>query len=162
MGAGGGTTRPPATLTLPQTSLQPWARGVVWDSRDPQDVRPVVPSTREDEVGGRATLDRAALRRAAEELGWPDEDLLGQVGEGGVESRTECSWDTVLAFHHPGLVERVDEAAKIITADVARFLSGLASLRNLAPGPVIPPERSSPPSGLGRVSRRSGRTNVGG
>ena len=38
---------PPATLTLPQTSLQPWARGVVWDSRDPQDVRPVVPAHKE-------------------------------------------------------------------------------------------------------------------
>jgi len=114
----GRAAKPPGTLTISQAEMQPWARRVVWDARDAHDVVPVVPSTRESAVGGTATVDRAALRAAAAELDWCDADLLGQIGEGGLESRSECSWDTVLSFHHPGLAEHYEEAAKIVAADI--------------------------------------------
>ena len=111
-------TVPPATLVITQMELQPFARGVIWDTRDADDCRPMRASTRDDVVGGEATIDRAAVRAAAAELDWPHKDLIGQVGEGGVEARSECSWDTVLAFHHPGLAENVQAAAKIVEGDI--------------------------------------------
>ena len=81
------------------------ARGVVWDTRD-ADYTPMEPSTRNSVVGGKASIDRVAVRVAAEDLAWAHRDLIEQVGEGGVEALSVhvsvCSWDTVLAFHHPG------------------------------------------------------------
>eukprot|EP00965_Chrysotila_dentata_P111662 3692543-Pleurochrysis_carterae.AAC.1 len=62
-----------------------WARGVVWDCADPSKCTPVQRSTRNTEFPGRCQIDRPALRAAAAELGWPDADIVGQVGEGGVE-----------------------------------------------------------------------------
>ena len=48
-------------------------------------------------------MDRAAVREAACELDWHDEDIVSQIGEGGVEARSGCELTTVLAFHHQGL-----------------------------------------------------------
>eukprot|EP00965_Chrysotila_dentata_P173795 5737413-Pleurochrysis_carterae.AAC.1 len=67
-----------------------WARGVVWDCADPERCTPVKRSTRHTCFPGRRQIDRGALRAAAATLQWHDEDLLGQVGEGGVEVRSEC------------------------------------------------------------------------
>ena len=71
--------------------LQPFARGVIWDTRDPDDCKPMRASTRDDAVGGKATINREAVRAAAAELDWPHKDLMGQVDEGGVEARSDCS-----------------------------------------------------------------------
>ena len=44
--AAGRPTRPPAMLTIPQSELQPWARGLIWDTRNPDDCHLVAVSTR--------------------------------------------------------------------------------------------------------------------
>eukprot|EP00965_Chrysotila_dentata_P141126 4664606-Pleurochrysis_carterae.AAC.1 len=48
---------------------------------------------------------------------WPDTDIVDQVGEGGVEVRSECELLTVLAFHHPGLLSQAAAAAAAVDAD---------------------------------------------
>eukprot|EP00965_Chrysotila_dentata_P072550 2397390-Pleurochrysis_carterae.AAC.1 len=92
--------------------MAPWARGVVWDCADPGNCVPVQRSTRATTFEGPRQIDRAALRTAAAQLGWEDADIVAQVGEEGVEVRSECELLTVLTFHHPGLVEQATAAAK--------------------------------------------------
>jgi hypothetical protein len=103
------------------------------------------------------TLDREQIRATAERLGWPDLDLLGQCTGGGIESRSECSGDTVLAFHHTGIVDYYAAADKAIQVDIAAgsVLSGYLTLpfvpcRSL-PRNVILQQRSRV---LARVGRR--------
>eukprot|EP00965_Chrysotila_dentata_P131454 4345434-Pleurochrysis_carterae.AAC.1 len=94
--AGGAVVEVPdvPTRVLGQELLQPWARGVVWDCRDLEQCAPVVPSSRHTQFPGARQVDRAALRRVAAELGWGDEDIVAQVGEGGVETRADCDLTT--------------------------------------------------------------------
>ena len=63
----------------------------MWDARDADDCTPMEPSTRDSAVGSKASIDRAAVLAAAEELAWAHRDLIGQAGEGGVEARSVCS-----------------------------------------------------------------------
>ena len=107
------------TRTIGQDRLQPWARGIVWDCRDPRACKPVERSTRDTAFPGVRQIDRAALRRAAEKLGWHDVDIVQQAGEGGIEARSACALDTVLAFHHRGLLDDAVAAAKVIRGDIA-------------------------------------------
>eukprot|EP00965_Chrysotila_dentata_P077870 2568836-Pleurochrysis_carterae.AAC.1 len=89
-----------------------WARGTIWDCSDPKRCVPAARSTRHTTFPGARQLDRAALRAAAAELRWPDTDIVAQAGEGGVEARSSCELLTVLAFHHPGLLDQAAAAAK--------------------------------------------------
>ena len=116
--AAGRPTHPPATLLIAQLDLQPWARGIIWDTRDPFDCRPVTPSTEDTPPFNERCIDRAQLHAAAEQLNWPDRDLVSQCTRGGIESRSECSGDTVLAFHHKGIAEFFAEADKAIRSDI--------------------------------------------
>ena len=61
-----GVYQPPARF--PQSSLVPLARGYVWDTRDPQDCRPMEPSDIDTPFPGRRQIDRRAFRRLAREL----------------------------------------------------------------------------------------------
>ena len=117
--AGGRPAQPPPTLTIPQRELQPWARGLVWDTRVPSDCQPVIPSSGDTPDVCERTIDRAHLREAAARLGWDDYDLLGQVGLGGVESRSDCSADTVLSFHHAGIVDHFAAVDRVVRDDTA-------------------------------------------
>ena len=116
--AAGRPTHPPATLIIAQMDLQPWARGTIWDTRDPFDCRPVTPSTEDTPPFNERCIDRAQLREVAERLDWPDRDLVSQCTRGGIESRSECSGDTVLAFHHKGIAEFFAEADAAIRSDI--------------------------------------------
>ena len=115
----GRTPKPVPTRVIGQASMPAWARGVVWDCTDPGNCQPVVRSDRSTVFPGPKQIDRAALRAAADALDWHDADIVGQVGEGGVEARSSCPLDTVLAFHHKGLIEQADAAAKVVEADWA-------------------------------------------
>ena len=128
--AAGRPTHPPATLVIAQLDLQPWARGIIWDTRDPFDCRPVTPSTEDTPPLNERCIDRAQLRAAAEQLDWPDRDLVSQCTRGGIESRSECSGDTVLAFHHKGIAEFFAEADKAIRSDIdaGAVLTGFGTL----------------------------------
>ena len=106
------------TRVLGQEFLQPWARGIVWDCRNPDDCKPVQRSTRHTTFIGKRQVDRAALRRVAAELGWHDEDIVDQVGEGGVEVRSACSLDIVLAFHHQSLLDEIALAERTVADHV--------------------------------------------
>ena len=123
----GGRAVGPEELTIPQQDLQPWARGIVWDCRDPHRCVPVARSSRDTVFPGKPSgqpsrqIDRVAFRQAAGELGWErvDPDIVAQVGEGGVEARTTCSLDMVLGFHHRGVLECTEAAKKVIAGDLA-------------------------------------------
>ena len=52
----------PPELVVGQHQLQPWARGVVWDCRDPRACTPVIMSTRDTVFPGARQLDREAFR----------------------------------------------------------------------------------------------------
>ena len=119
------------TVTIGQDQMQPWARGVVWDTRDPLNCIPVERSTRATIFPGARQIDREALRRVATDLHWHDHDIVEQACGGGIEARSHCPLDTVLAFHHPGLISEAEAAAKVISAD-------------LAEGWVAPPTRHLP------------------
>eukprot|EP00965_Chrysotila_dentata_P189001 6173075-Pleurochrysis_carterae.AAC.1 len=69
---------------------------------------------------GRRQIDRAALRAAAAELRWHDDDIVDQVGEGGVEVRSEAELITVLSSHQQGLLGQAQAAAKAVAADLAQ------------------------------------------
>ena len=98
---------------------------MVWDCRDPAACTPVKRSTRDTTFPSRPDgrpsrqVDRAALRRIAAELDWHDDDIVSQIGEGGVEVRSQCPLDIVLAFHHLGLRDNIAPAAKVVEADWA-------------------------------------------
>jgi hypothetical protein len=108
--------RPPKvpTRVIGQHKLQPWARDTVWDCRDPTDCRPVARSTRDTVFPGKRQIDRAAIRQVAALLGWHDHDIVDQIGEGGVEVRSDCALDIVLAFHHESLLQEVALAEKSV------------------------------------------------
>jgi hypothetical protein len=106
------------TRIIGQDQMQPWARGIVWDCRDPAACAPVKRSTRETQFPGRRQLDREAVRHVAERLAWHDEDIISQIGEGGIEPRADCELITVLAFHHESLVHEIDAAAASVQAHI--------------------------------------------
>ena len=128
--AAGRPARPPATLIIPQSELQPWARGLIWDTRNSADCTWVEPSTADTPPTCPRAIRRARLHEAAERLDWPDLDLRGQVTGGGIESRSACSGDTVLAFHHAGIADYFKEADAAIRSDVAAgsVLTGFTTL----------------------------------
>ena len=107
------------TVTITQGQMADFARDIVWDCADPADCRPVVRSTRHTVFPGARQVDRAAIRRVAALLEWHDSDIVEQVGEGGVEVRSECDLETVLAFHHTGVIEHFAAASKVVSADMA-------------------------------------------
>jgi hypothetical protein len=106
------------TVVVTQNEMAPFARGIIWDTRNPRRCVPVSRSTRETVFPGHRQVDRAALRAAADELGWHDDDIMGQVGEGGVEARSGCDLSTVLSFHHQGLAEHIASVDKIVAAEL--------------------------------------------
>ena len=114
-----GETPPPVpTRTIEPTQQPAWARGRVWDCADPRACVPVQRSTRETAFEGLQQLDRGAVRRVAQLIGWDDDDLISQIGEGGIETRADCELVTVLAFHHESLLAEVGRAED----DVAKHI----------------------------------------
>ena len=112
-------TQPPRvpTRVIGQDQLQPWARGIVWDciTHGHLDCRPVQRSTRHTTFPGERQVNRSAVRRVAELLEWHDQDIVDQVGEGGIEVRSDCSLDIVLTFHHASLLRDIGLAEKSVT-----------------------------------------------
>ena len=109
------------TVTITQDEMPTFARFVVWDCTDPADCRPVARSDRDTVFPGARQVDRAALRAAAAELGWEqvDADIVSQIGEGGVEVRSACALETVLAWHHTGVSDHPEAAGAAVEKDWA-------------------------------------------
>ena len=135
----GRTPRPVRTEVVRQEEMQPWARGVVWDTRDPLRCSPVRRSTADSHFAGRRQVDRAAVRRAATAIAWHDEDIVDQVCGGGLEARSGCDLTTVLAFHHQGLAEHVARVDAIIHAELdEEWLSAPLLTLPFVPSRVLP------------------------
>ena len=111
-----GVSQPSAVF--PQTSLQPLARGFVWDTRNPDDCTPMRPSDERTRFPGERQIDREAFCRMAAEVGSLDADILGQVGRGGVESRSRCELTSELHSHAPGLCARPEAAAAAVDKEL--------------------------------------------
>ena len=130
---------PPQTLVIGQDAMPEWARGVVWDTSDPGDCRPVRRSTRDTIFPGAKQIDRAALRAAAAAMEWHDDDIIAQVGEGGIETRSQCELETVLAWHHTGFENNMTAAVKVITADIEKeWVSAPAAQLPFVPCRLLP------------------------
>ena len=62
-----------------------------------------------------------------------------QLGEGGIETRSQCGLDTVLSWHHAGLVEHFEAAAKVIDAEItADWVTAPTAHLPFVPCRVIP------------------------
>ena len=107
------------TIRIPAAMQPAWARRHVWDCADPEDCRPVRRSTRDTIFPGKRQMDRAAFRAAAAEIGHTDHDIVDQAGEGGIEVRSACAHETILAFHHQGFVSNYASARKVLDAHIA-------------------------------------------
>ena len=86
-----------STVHLRQSDMPVWARGTIWNCRDPEDCRPLVDAhdTHSD------SLRPAAFAEWAEFIGWRDADIVHQLNGGGLRAyHDSLSLDTVLAFHH--------------------------------------------------------------
>ena len=105
----------PGTITLDISMKEPWARLILLDTRDPTDVVRMRRSTRDTVFAGPLQIDRAALRAMATEVDWYDidPDILGQIGEGGLEARSSCPRHSIFSWHHNGVREHFDAAHKI-------------------------------------------------
>ena len=108
----------PETLVLTQNHMPAWARGIVWNCADRADCKPMQPSNRYTIFEGSRQIDRQAFRDMAAELEWHDHDIVNQVGEGGIEPRSECALHTVLSWHHGGLEKDLEAATKVIREDI--------------------------------------------
>lgn len=107
------------TVSIPQEAMPEWARGIVWDCTNPNDCRPVVRSTAQTPRPGARQLDREAVRRIAQQMEWPDTDIVEQVAGGGVETRSDCPLTTVLSWHHGGFEARWQDAERVVRAEMA-------------------------------------------
>jgi len=107
---------------FPQTRVwgpkrQPeWARGLVWDCRDPTACVLLRPSGADNLVAD--DVNRTFFAREGKALDWPDAEMLRQiVGGGGVEGDSQCELATVVMRHRSGLRDNIGPVADSIDAD---------------------------------------------
>ena len=105
----------PGTITVERELKEEWARDILLDTRQVHDVVRMRRSTRHTVFPGKRQMDRAAFRDLCDEEGWDevDPDIVGQAGEGGIESRSTCPRYTILGWHHRGVRENFAEAHRI-------------------------------------------------
>lgn len=124
----------PATLYVTQAEMQPWARGILWDARDPGKCVLMAARRPADLAAGSRAVDPDVLDQMAAAVGSGDHDICDQVRH-GVESRSLCSLTTVLAFHHTGFAKQFEMARKVIDADLKEgWVLPAAATLPLVPG----------------------------
>ena len=106
------------TIVIAQDQMPHWARGRIFDCANPADCSVVERSTRDTLFPGPRQLDRQRFRSAAVSMGWHDEDIVQQVGEGGAEVRSDCPYDTVLSWHHRGVAANIKACTAVVEADM--------------------------------------------
>ena len=86
-------------------------------------------------------MSRSEFRALAEEVGWGqvDPDIVGQAGEGGIESRSHCPRHTLLGWHHRGVHAMFQTAhATSVTEYDDKWLVGPFRLPCTEPCRVVP------------------------
>ena len=112
------TARPPELINIGQDCMPEWARGVVWDCRDPEDRRPLAPS-RGHPVAAKC-ISAQAFCTAAAELGYPDLDIIAQLSDGGVRANHDrLELKTVLAWHHGSATKHFAAADSAMLGDLS-------------------------------------------
>lgn len=106
--------RQPEVFT-PEESQPEWARGCVWDTRDPTDCVPLQPYTEADPP--EQEVNMAFFREWGAKLRWPDEDMLQQICVEGCASRSSCARASVVFAHHTGLREHYGPAREAVHND---------------------------------------------
>ena len=114
--AAGGEARKVESRTFTPEQQPSWAQACQWDATDPTDVVPLQPSSQPPMQGARPQF----FKEWAAKMSWPDMDMITQVAETGVESRTACTKATVVMGHHGGLRQHFSEAQESIDDDTAR------------------------------------------
>ena len=105
-------------INLGQDCMPTWARGIVWDTRDPSDCRPLAPSS--GPMAGNRLVSAAAFAEAAATLVWPDRDIVSQVTDGGLRANhVDLELKTVLAWHHKSAEAEFASADAAVTADLS-------------------------------------------
>ena len=115
---GGRWPRFTASATYPQSVMQPWARGIVWDTANVCDVVPLQPFDGRDMVPN--DLSAAFFTEWADRLGALDADMLHQVCVTGAEGRSACELTTVVQGHHGGLRANPKPAEESVAKDTER------------------------------------------
>lgn len=106
--------RTPEVFT--QEEMQPeWARGCIWDTRDPDDCVPLQSYTEQDPP--EQEVNTAFFREWGDRLEWPDEDMLHQICIEGCASRSSCTRASVVFAHHTGLREHYGPARDAVHSD---------------------------------------------
>lgn len=133
---GGRQFESPGEYVLRQEALPVWAQPFVWDTGDPDNCQPVVRSDRDTVFPGRRQVDRAALRRAAAVLGWAqvDQDILDQIGEGGMEMRSAAPLHTTAMWHHAGVAAHFEVADAVVRDEREQ----LWTTTSMSPMPYVP------------------------
>lgn len=109
---------PRAPLVFAASRHQPpWARSCVWDTSTPEDCRPLQPFSADDPP--QQAVSREFFMQWGERLAWPDKDMLYRVCVSGVDSRAQCTHDTVIHGHHTGLRETYLPAREAVHDDAA-------------------------------------------
>ena len=111
----------PGSVTVEAELKELWARLILLDCRQPNDVVRMRRSTRDTVFPGARQMDRAAFRGLATEMDWRkvDADIVDQAGEGGIESRSHCPRFTRLDWHHRGVREEFAAANRIALVEHA-------------------------------------------
>ena len=110
---------PPALVIPSAQALQPWALHCTWDCRDPSRCFRIQPSTPNDPPP--SALNTTFIRKEAEQIGWPDADLLYQV-EAGADDGSKLQGEIVLCYHHNGLIKELQAAREAVRADQEKGL----------------------------------------
>ena len=114
VGEAGGEPPKVHSSTYPPELQPAWARQCPWDTSDPDDCVPLQPTDSEFlQQGARPAFFTAW----AAKLKWPDEDMIAQVTQTGVEGRSDCTRATVVMGHHGGLRKHYREASESVQAD---------------------------------------------
>ena len=103
------------TVVIRQHEMPEWARDIVWDCTTPHDCHPVQRSDGSTRFAAKKQINREQFLNMAREVDNLDNEIVSQIGGGGVESDSECELITVLAFHHGGLLKEFGAAQKTIS-----------------------------------------------
>lgn len=102
----------PPPLVVTQDEMPVWARGIIWETSDPHDCRPVQRSSLQNPV--KSDVNAEFFQTWGRKLQWPDQHMIQQAQQ-GVLADAQLPLTTVLISHHSGARQHtafVDESIR--------------------------------------------------